>query len=142
MRFFWTFRSLPELNHLTEEQKQQVIRSAVTGKVRRALAFKVVAAGVFFGGISAAVFANWAAVAMGAVAAVLFGAFIGALTFQVEMTDIRLTLRRFLFEHFRGEKLPVCFRCGYNLTGNPTDRCPECGANVRVPQKHPSRGSD
>ncbi len=135
MRFFWTFRSLPELNHLTDEQKQQVIHRAVTGKARRALAYKVMVAAVFFGGISATVFIDWAGVAMGSLSAMLFGTCVAALTFQVEMWDIRLALRLFLFEHFRGEKLPVCLRCGYDLTGNETDRCPECGANILMPKR-------
>lgn len=27
---------------------------------------------------------------------------------------------------------PVCFQCGYNLTGNTSGRCPECGTMIQV----------
>lgn len=31
---------------------------------------------------------------------------------------------------FRIETYGVCIRCGYNLTGNMSGRCPECGTDV------------
>ncbi len=30
-------------------------------------------------------------------------------------------------------KLELCCRCGYNLTGNVSGRCPECGEAVALP---------
>ncbi len=31
----------------------------------------------------------------------------------------------------------VCYRCGYNLTGNVSGICPECGTAVSIPQARP-----
>lgn len=31
-----------------------------------------------------------------------------------------------------------CIKCYYNLTGNTSGRCPECG--TRIPQQHPPAG--
>ncbi|MGD8453852.1 MAG: hypothetical protein PVJ57_18715 [Phycisphaerae bacterium] len=30
-------------------------------------------------------------------------------------------------------EVPVCHRCGYNLTGNTSRRCPECGTAILIP---------
>lgn len=39
---------------------------------------------------------------------------------------IQRDLRRQLFEQGR----PICVECGYNLTGNKSGRCPECGWRI------------
>lgn len=135
MKFFWTFRSLPELNHLTEDEKSRVIRSAAPLDSRIGLSGTVVSAGLCAGTVAAGIFAGGmglVAISLTFLIAALLG---GVLMFQFQMRRIRLSLRLFLFEHFRGRKLPVCLRCGYDLTGNATDRCPECGANVVMPEK-------
>lgn len=31
----------------------------------------------------------------------------------------------------RHEEFPTCSRCGYNLTGNRSGLCPECGAKLK-----------
>ena len=41
---------------------------------------------------------------------------------------IRGPLRR-----YRRRKHGLCVRCGYNLTGLPEPRCPECGTEVKKP---------
>jgi hypothetical protein len=61
---------------------------------------------------------RWAVIAM-----------LGALPFAWAMSSIPgiLNLRRRLRERRRA-RAGQCLRCGYELRGNPSDRCPECGA--------------
>ena len=44
----------------------------------------------------------------------------------VFQSRIRRDLRRQLFEQGH----PICIPCGYNLTGNDSGRCPECGWEI------------
>ena len=40
-------------------------------------------------------------------------------------------LRVILFKYELGERpVPTCRRCGYNLTGLTSDKCPECGSPI------------
>ncbi len=45
---------------------------------------------------------------------------------------------------FTGRERPdvsaYCPRCGYNISGNPTGACPECGHPPRATKKPPSSG--
>ncbi|HKQ47296.1 MAG TPA: hypothetical protein VJZ71_04400 [Phycisphaerae bacterium] len=41
-------------------------------------------------------------------------------------------IRRFLLWKACYMELPLCPRCGYNLTGNTSGRCPECGQPVEI----------
>jgi hypothetical protein len=36
-------------------------------------------------------------------------------------------LRRYLREQLHARGVAICVRCGYDLTGNVSGRCPECG---------------
>jgi predicted RNA-binding Zn-ribbon protein involved in translation (DUF1610 family) len=46
---------------------------------------------------------------------------------------IRRSVRRRVREELNTRGLPVCTACGYNLTGNVTGTCPECGQLSRRP---------
>lgn len=41
-------------------------------------------------------------------------------------------------QHWRRQKRGLCVKCGYNLTGLPEPRCPECGTRFESSQ----RGAD
>jgi hypothetical protein len=44
-----------------------------------------------------------------------------------------LLLTRGPLRRYRWKRQGKCMRCGYDLRGNPSDRCPECGAAVTSP---------
>ncbi|UCD27323.1 MAG: hypothetical protein JSV03_09325 [Planctomycetota bacterium] len=39
------------------------------------------------------------------------------------------TFRRY-YRHYRRRKKGLCLKCGYNLTGNVSGVCPECGEKI------------
>jgi hypothetical protein len=39
---------------------------------------------------------------------------------------------RFIFAHREPDRSPRCASCGYNLTGNASGVCPECGAACKA----------
>ena len=44
--------------------------------------------------------------------------------------SFRKTIRRSLWRELASRHIPCCTSCGYDLTGNVSGRCPECGAKV------------
>ena len=42
----------------------------------------------------------------------------------------RSTKNRLTWEELAAEGIPICERCGYDLTGSPGPFCPECGHNA------------
>ncbi|MCA9245197.1 MAG: hypothetical protein KDA32_14665 [Phycisphaerales bacterium] len=40
---------------------------------------------------------------------------------------LREEARRIIREQLRARGVPICIRCGYDLRGSPTPKCPECG---------------
>ena len=52
-----------------------------------------------------------------------------------------LALTAFVVHRDRTRKLPgQCRKCGYNLTGNTSGRCPECGVVQAIPPPASGRG--
>ena len=43
----------------------------------------------------------------------------------------RRDIRRRLREQLVKKGIPVCITCGYNLTGNESGVCPECGTEIK-----------
>ncbi len=46
---------------------------------------------------------------------------------QVLMIRCRGQILFYLERIARSQRLPRCLKCGYDLTGLTSDRCPECG---------------
>jgi hypothetical protein len=44
-------------------------------------------------------------------------------------------IRRSLRRQLRQQGVPICVECGYDLQGNESGRCPECGTPVRGREK-------
>jgi hypothetical protein len=58
------------------------------------------------------------------------GAIAGAATVWVAHFLFRRPVQRHLRERLRALGVPVCLVCGYNLRGNLSGRCPECGTRT------------
>lgn len=52
--------------------------------------------------------------------------------FAVWPVTSRATMRRYFWHTLATRGKPICTNCGYNLTGNTSGTCPECGASVTV----------
>ena len=51
--------------------------------------------------------------------------------FGVAIWFTRRGIRRRLREQLAKKGIPVCIPCGYNLTGNESGVCPECGTAMQ-----------
>ena len=49
------------------------------------------------------------------------------------MMRYRGKLRTSIWEASRGERSPICLKCGHDLTGIESQTCPECGTPASVP---------
>ncbi len=61
--------------------------------------------------------------------------FIGAAAMGVPAASWMRTsrrARRLLRSHLIRLGIPICLDCGYDLTGNVSGRCPECGAELKA----------
>ena len=135
-------RLYPELSILDDAADRKAVAAACWKRVRREK--HVVAWGVLFGG-AVAPFVGFVlmpaiapylplpraarAVALG----VAFGVCCVLVLRAIVYKPMQQAIRRAL--HERG--LPVCRPCGYNLTGNVSGVCPECGTPIEKPEPKP-----
>ena len=134
MRLHWTFGSLPELGHLAPKERREVLRRARATPVWIGMIVRAALWGLLLGGATGALLQTSGAsetmsIACSSVAVVI----VSVVEFQVQFLSQRGAMRREIMQSLRGQRLPVCLKCGYNQSGNATDRCPECGAPTRVP---------
>ena len=119
-------RILPELNMFEPgPERQRMLQDAVNGRrTRIAVLLSVVAStGVFvlWDKLVASVPSRWSVYLLFTLCLIGFGI---ATWFTRE--DIRRRLRAELAK----KGIPVCIPCGYNLTGNVSGICPECGKAI------------
>ena len=57
----------------------------------------------------------------------------GLVWYQCSLIRIRGQLLIYLENAARRERLPMCLKCGYDLTGLAGTRCPECGMTQPPP---------
>ncbi len=128
---YWRVGQFPELNHLTAEERERILRhlprSTYFLMVARAFVVTVVVAlltGARLAKVSPAL-------CLTTIAAVSLGGTV--VVYQLQIRHFRRVMRRSIAMAFRGERLPFCLGCGYDLRGSNSDACPECGAMTIVP---------
>ena len=119
-------RILPELNLFEAgAERRRMLQDAVNGQRTRAAAFLVVvgATGLFvlWDKLVASVPSRWSLHLMLALYLISFG---------IAVWFTRRDIRRRLRAQLARKGVPICIPCGYNLTGNESGVCPECGTKV------------
>ena len=134
-------RLYPELLQLEEAAERKTVLADCWKRVRREQS--VVRWGAIFGAVAGMIvgaislpisqYLGLSGVAAGSIIGMVAG-LCGALALRRFVhKPLQLSIRRALVE--RG--LPVCIACGYNLTGNVSGVCPECGTAVEKAESEP-----
>jgi hypothetical protein len=125
----WLISQFPELDHLEADQRAQVLARVPWWTYPLVTASAIVPAILLSAAIGACV-----AIGLRSIAAAIIIVPLTATTaiglYAYQLSRLRTTMRRAIADAFRGERLPFCFECGYNLRDSDAARCPECGGPV------------
>ena len=129
---FWLISRFPELEHLSPEQ-----RAVLLSRLPRWFHLKLVLRSLLIGLLPSVVVAALSIDRLDwpinpGLAVLAPWALAGALIYQWQIARVRGHLRRSLKTLLKGDTAPFCLNCGYNLTANHSEICPECGASARV----------
>lgn len=127
MKIYWRIRSLPELDHLSDEQRSQLLKKTIG----RAMAWMVFYALV----VSAATIGCLSSIVPLPIA-IPVGLLLGIAAHLYNLRIIRVDIQMQIIERYRGKQLPICLSCGYDLRNIEVTQCPECGAAVRAKLKN------
>ena len=127
MKIYWSYKSIPELIHLSPRERKAIVKKVKWKPLRHWQVWAttiILCVAILF----SFHFGRWlvrqylqevaAAAGAGVHLAVMAAAFF--IQFQVRCRYLRPYLRKEL-----GEK--TCIECGYLLIGQTSPRCPECG---------------
>lgn len=128
-----------ELKHVPRESRRHLLKAGYA-PVKRRWAYMVILGVTFSGLLGACWFVadvawvywgapNWVGL-LGFIPGPVV-AFVGASTLTLRV--FRRRVRRELRELLRQRGIKVCPRCGYNLAGNESGICPECGTVIERP---------
>lgn len=132
---YWRVSSLPELQHLSDDQRHQLLKERLGRGYSARLALRCLLRGLCFG-LLAAFVVMLVAVGVSAVPnayteVVIVVVSISITTlglYQFNLIRIRGQLRIYLLaQREQGVRLPVCVNCGYAVQDGQAS-CPECGA--------------
>jgi DNA-directed RNA polymerase subunit RPC12/RpoP len=150
MRLCWATSRFPELNHLTAEQRQQLL-----GKIRHTrVTVHLIAQGVTLGVVgglvvgfgtldgTVAVIGSTSELLIRSACALVVAGVVGCVVYQVQLHRIRSEVRSTIKRELEGERVPVCLNCGYDVQGARDPRCPECGAGIVVPRGGEAGGDE
>ena len=124
--YFWS-GDIPELSRFPASQRRRVILRCLWKALRRPRfwMFHVLPfCALLFGGAAAFLWffldASWPVFFIASVALILFHVGVSVIA--------QLIFHRLMLPLVREELPGLCSTCGYNLTGNTSGVCPECGA--------------
>ena len=122
-------RILPELTLIDPgSQRVRMLQRAVNNPRTGVTAFLSVilatALFVLWDKLVASVSPGWGLLMMLLLYIIIFGAV---------LWFMRQDIRRRLRAQLAANGIPICVPCGYNLTGNESGVCPECGTKIESP---------
>jgi hypothetical protein len=126
---YWSIRSFPELQHLSESDRETLMRQCKCGRAVWNIACSSVIWGFLFG-YNFSDFSLPSPWLGSATSFVLFGLLGDGFYYQFLLRQIRRHLREYLRDAARRQRLPMCLNCGYSTNGLVTNTCPECGAGI------------
>ncbi|MEM1356222.1 MAG: hypothetical protein AAGH88_15210 [Planctomycetota bacterium] len=134
---YWRISSFPELGHLSDSERDQLLGSTIGRGLMVKLALSCVLRGLLAGLLVTGVVVTWTAGASsppsGILAVILSPICVALLSlglYQFSLIRIRGQLRIYLHQQRQlGKPIPVCLKCGYAVD-EQAGRCPECGATL------------
>jgi len=137
----WRISSFPELEHLSDAERLQILRrhvgwwfyvKAIFISIIQGLAVGIVLSFplnicAYYLGASNKTFEIIGFVTSLAIISGIIG------SYQYFINRVRGQLRMYLEKAAKEQPLPLCMNCGYNIEGAKESRCPECG--VKIVQK-------
>lgn len=126
---YWLISQFPELEHLERRQRAQVL-AHVPWWTYPVMVARAVLPALFLGAITAGLLAAGFGSDAAAFGAVPVAGAVAMFFYRYQLARLRTAMRQTILEALRGERLPFCFKCGYNLRDSIADRCPECGSPV------------
>lgn len=138
--FYWTVAQFPEVCDLDPSRKRRLLafvpRTFYLQLVLRSFGFALP--------VDAVAWLFWRGVVPLPFDGILFALLLAPLAlfrYAIYLRALRVDVQSAIFDGSRGQRLPVCLHCGYDLRGTATDACPECGRNVHAPRHPPSQQS-
>lgn len=126
-----SLRAMPELQHFSRQQQEDLLLSFAPDQLRRktfrSAAFRGMMISYMIG--AGAQFVVPPGIALAIIAGVMMICI--PVCYALICRQIRDEFRMLLLYLLTGKVLPACPRCGYDLQRAKNPQCPECGADVK-----------
>jgi hypothetical protein len=129
----WRVDSFVELEHLDEDERKRVVRAALGNWSGPLILIRAVVLGLIPTAMLTAV--GVCAGLRAELVAPLLWVVLGLIWYQCSLIRIRGQLLIYLENAARHKRLPMCLKCGYELTGLAGTKCPECGMTQPPPSE-------
>ena len=127
MTWHWSYKTLPELAGLPDAEKLRLCRRCHLRALRRPVVWVAVAGAMTAAFAAARLAAPWMPDPADGPGAFLLGLLVGLPGGLVVATVLIQVILQAMRPCLRRERPGRCRRCGYDLTGNASGTCPECG---------------